>query len=578
MRHLKPLDGLALAALLALAVAWASLPLTHDDLFGHLRTGELIADQGRVPLTDPFSFTRPGTRWITHEWGFSLLTWWIWRLGGYPALIASRVLLVLAIGWVIARRALAEADQTLPRSVPWLALFLGLGLWMVAGELILRAALVSELFLALTLLFLTQFRQTGGQTGRRGWLATVAVLFFLWANLHSGVIFGLFILGLWTLEALLAAPVARRWPGLMPLFRTGPPRPYLMLLGVTIPLTLLNPNGWELWLYPFKLSRILFASGIAWDLGHFAAADPRSNSAFLLLLVLLLAGALPLQRLLALSFAEILGIATFLGLSFRSPRFLFHFAVLALPALYRLATGRELTPILRRVFPAGVAAVLVLASATAWLEHPRRLISPQLPEGAVRFLEAQGFRERIYNYQNYGGFLLWRRREPVFWDGRNDVFVSLVKEVTTTPFPEVVEKYGVEALLIAEHDFAGIAPEIPERWGLVYWDDYSAVYLRRTPEHAALLDRLELHLFPGFGGRPGLEQLARDPRLAPAARAELDRVLAAWPDNQRALYFRGVLSLYQGHLEAARQDLRAALAIRDNEQVRKVLEAIEGAQ
>lgn len=579
MRRFEILDGLALAALAALALAWASLPLTHDDLFGHLRTGAWIVEHGRVPLADPFSFTRPGARWITHEWGFSLLAWGIWRLGGYLALILTRVLLVLAIGWVIARRGIfeaAETDRDVPRSVPWLALLLGLGLWMVAAELILRAALVSELFLALTLLFLTQFRHTSGQTGRRGWLAAVVGLFFLWANLHSGVIFGLFVLGLWTLEAVLAAPVTRRRPDLAPLFRTGPPRPYLVLLGVTIPVTLLNPNGWEVWLYPFKLSRILFASGIAWDLGHFAAADPRSNSAFLLLLVLLLAGALPLRRLLALSLGEILGIATFLALSFRSPRFLFHLAILALPALYRLAASRPLTPLLRRVLPAGVAAVLALTAATAWLEHPRRLISPQLPEGAVRFLEAHGIRERVFNHQNYGGFLLWRRREPVFWDGRNDVFVSLVREVTTTPFPEVVEKYGVEALLIAEHDFAGIAPEIPERWGLVYWDDYSAVYLRRTPMHAALLDRLELRLFPGFGGRPGLEQLARDPRLAPAARGELDRVLAAWPENQRSLYFRGVLSLYQGNLEAARHDLRAALAIRDNEQVRKVLGAIEG--
>lgn len=574
MRNLKLLDGLALAALAALAVAWASLPLTHDDLFGHLRTGEWIVSNAKVPLTDPFSFTRPGTRWVTHEWGFSVLSWVIHDFGGYPALIAARVLLVLLVGWVVARRALAETEGAQPPAVPWLVLLLGLGLWMLAAELILRAALVSELFLALTLLFLTRFRR---QTGRRTWLAAIVGLFFIWANVHSGVIFGLFLLGLWTLEALLATPVTRRWPDLAPLFKAGPPRPYLILLGVTLPVTLLNPNGWEVWLYPFKLSRILFASGIAWDLGHFAAADPRSNSALLLLVVLLLAGALPLRRLLALSFAEALGIVTFFALSFRSPRLLFHFAILALPALYRLWAERDLMPLLRRAFAAGVPAVLALVAATAWLEHPRRLIAPQLPEGAARFLEAQGFRERVFNHQNYGGFLLWRRREPIFWDGRNDVFVSLVKEVTTTPFPKVVEKYGVKALLIAGHDYPGIAPEIPERWGLVYWDDFSALYLRRIPEHAELLDRLELRLFPGFGGRPGLEQLARDPRLAPAAHAELDRILGAWSENQRAHYFRGVLSLYQGDLDAARRDLRAALAIRDNEQVRKVLEVIEAA-
>ncbi|HBL26789.1 MAG TPA: cytochrome C biogenesis protein, partial [Acidobacteria bacterium] len=61
-----------------------------------------------------------------------------------------------------------------------------------------------------------------------------------------------------------------------------------------------------------------------------------------------------------------------------------------------------------------------------------------------------------------------------------------------------------------------------------------------------------------------------------AARGELDRLLAAWPENQRALYFRGLLSLYQGHLDAARNDFRAALAIRDNDQVAKALAVVEG--
>ena len=166
------------------------------------------------------------------------------------------------------------------------------------------------------------------------------------------------------------------------------------------------------------------------------------------------------QHLLRLSRHRVLALAVCLVVLCAAVPF-----IVALPALYRLWAGRELTPLLRRTFAAGAVAVLGLAAATAWLEHPKRLLAPHLPEGAVRFLEAQGFRERVFNHQNFGGFLLWRRREPIFWDGRNDVFVSLVREVTTTPFPQVVEKYGVKALLIAEHDYEGIVPEIPERWG-----------------------------------------------------------------------------------------------------------------
>lgn len=559
-RSLKLVDWLCLAALVALAAAWASRPLTHDDLFGHLRAGEWMAAHRTVPTADPFSFTRPGARWITHEWAFSLLAWAVWLAAGYPGLIAARVALVLAIGAAVGWRMKAETPER-SSSIPWIAALLGLGLWAVAAELILRAALVSELFLALTLVFLTRFRQTGEQR----FLIAIVTLFFLWGNVHSGVIFGLFVLGLFALEGA---------------FRERRPKPWLATLGAAALASLINPNGIEVWLYPFKLSRILFASGIAWDLGHFAAADPRTNTAFLILAVLLLAGLLPLEKVRELAIAEGVAIVAFFALSFRSPRFLFHFAILALPVLYRLHVRRPLrewTPGMRRIAAAATVAVLGLTAATAWLSHPRRLIAPQLPDGAARFLEANGIHGRVFNHQNYGGFLLWRTRQPVFWDGRNDVFASLVQEVTTTPFPTIVERYGIDELLITEHEFPGIQPEIPERWGLVYWDDDSAVYLRRDGRFRPLLDRLELRLFPGFGGRPGLEALARNPRFAAAARAELGRVLAVHPENQRALYFLGVISLSQGDLQRAESELGAALAVRPNEQVEKALAIVKQA-
>lgn len=550
------LGPLLLAALFALALAWATRPLTHDDLFGHLRTGEWIAEHGEVPQADPFSFTRPGARWVTHEWGFSVLTWGIWKLGGYPALIAARALLVLAIGFLLWRRTRLEADA--PLSMAWMAGLLGLGLWAVQGELILRAALASELLLALLLLLLTRFRLRGD----RRFLFAVVPLFLLWGNLHSGVIFGLYVLGLHALEALVRdrAAALRLW---------------IPVTGAAALASLLNPNGLEVWLYPFELSRILFASGIEWQLGHFEAASPRGNSALLLLVVLLLAGLLPLRRLRELPAADLAALATFLLLSFRSPRFVFHFAVLAIPALYRLHALREWSPRAARLARLAAALALAVTAGLAWSSWPGRLVAAQLPEGAVRYLEANGLGGRLFHHQNYGGFLLWRARRPIFWDGRNDVFHSLVREVTTTPFPEVVERYGIEALLITEHEYRGLRPEIPARWALVHWDDYSAVYLRRSPRFAAFLAGRELRLFPGFGGPGDVRAPSRDPLLALAARAELDRVLAASPESQRALYFRGLLSLYQGNEMAARQDWERARAIRPNEQVEKALAALE---
>jgi hypothetical protein len=228
------------------------------------------------------------------------------------------------------------------------------------------------------------------------------------------------------------------------------------------------------------------------------------------------------------------------------------------------------------VLPVGAGAVA--GAAAAWMRRPPAaggLIAEHFPQAAARFVAAQGIAgpgDRLFNHQNWGGFLGWRLRVPVFWDGRNDVFAELVREVATQPFGRTASRYRLDYLVIAEHDFPGIEPEIAAgRWGLVFWDDFSAVYLRREPRYAAQLAGFELRLFPPFGGRPGLRGLAADPRLAAAARGELAQVLAANPANQRALYFRGLISLYQGDLRRGAGDLLAARRIRPNEQIDQVL-------
>jgi hypothetical protein len=634
--------------LAALALAWSLQPLWHDDLFWHLRTGEWIAAHHRVPLADLFSYTRHGARWVTHEWGFSLLSWLVWRAAGAGGLVLLGAALALAVFAAVAWRALDLAagagdapprPQRRPSHVLLLAALLGLGMWAAAPEIFLRAALAGELLLALSLAALTRYRRTG----RRRWLAVQAPLFLVWANLHSGVVFGLYILALAALDAWVtggrpaasataAAPAAgaapagaedaspasaaaadrrmpRRLSGRMPGRRRGwrAAAPYLATFGAALALTLVNPNGADAPLYPVLLGRILFASGIPWELGHFTAAAPAGPSAALwLLLVLLLLALLPPRQARRLSLFEAAAIASFALLALRSHRFVFDLVVIGLPPLYMLlvtpppqaaaGAGAEDDPaagLSRRLGLAGrpaaaaalaalvllPAAPAVVASAAAgWLRRPPvagGLIAEPFPAAALRFVVARGIAgpaDRIFNHQNYGGFIGWRLRAPVFWDGRNDVFAELVREVAENPFGVTARRWGVDYLLITEHEYPGIQPEVAAgRWGLVYWDDFCAIYLRRGPRYAAQLARLEMRLFPPFGGRSGLAALAADAAQAAAARAELGRLLAANPENQRALYFAGTLSLYRGQLRAAAAELAAARRIRPSEDVDRAL-------
>ena len=59
---------------IALCVALFARPhgletlLADGDTGWHIRTGELILSSGRVPVADPFSFSRPGAPWFAWEW------------------------------------------------------------------------------------------------------------------------------------------------------------------------------------------------------------------------------------------------------------------------------------------------------------------------------------------------------------------------------------------------------------------------------------------------------------------------------------------------------------------------------
>ncbi len=573
-----------LAALLVLLLAFALQPLVHDDLFWHLRTGQWIAAHHRVPLTDLFSYTRFGARWITHEWGFSLLSHLVWRAGGAGGLVLLTVLLTAGTFAAVAWRALALAPPAAdgpgrrPASHRLLLLaLLALGLWAGSPEIFLRAALAGELLLALALAAITAY----GRSGRRRWLVALAALFWVWANVHSGVLFGLLILALYALEAAVRRAAATAlWLG---------------TLAAAAALTLVNPNGLDAPLYPLLLSRILFASGIPWELGHFTAAAPAGPTAALwLLAVLLLLALLPLAQVRRLGGAEAATMAFFALASVRSHRFVFDLVVVALPTLYKLLVLPPPSPPssgaarLRGLAgrPALAAAVallfllplapLPLTAAAAWARRPPAaggLIAEPFPEAALRFVVRQGIagpHDRIFNAQNLGGFIGWRLGVPVFWDGRNDVFAELVRQVATTPFGLTASRHQFDYLLITEHDLPGIQPEIAAgRWGLVYWDDFNALYLRRDQRYAPLLARLELRLLPPFGGSPGLSAwiAAAGAPAAAAARAELAQVLAANPANQRALYFSAVISLDRGEPRRAAQELAAAARIRPSEEV-----------
>ena len=572
--RLATLLGLGLT--LALAAVWGARPLIHDDLFFHLSTGDFVVEHHRVPTTDPFSFTRAGERWVSHEWGFGLLAYGAHAVGDYRGLVALKSLLAMSIAALLFLLMLRMAGRDRWKFAVYLVPLLALGLWAIDEQLILRPSLVSCLLLLLLLHLLLSFDQTG-----HWWtFAGIIGLFFLWGNLHSEVLFGLFVLGLVTLEAVLGRVSFLEGSPWRSLLRASPEMPYLRLLVLSVVATLVNPNGIQVLLYPFRVVRFLSLGGMDLQLGHFTGATPQMQPAFFLLLVLLLLALLPLrEQLHRISLTQVVTVGVFLLLSLSSHRFIFYFVLLALPtmamlfqpAMQMLDDSRHYR-LLRNLLRAMVLLIVGSAVVAGWRGKPAGPISRHFPEGAVRFLQEEGVDGRVFNHQNYGGYLHWRLKRPIFWDGRALLFEPLMRRLPGTPLEEATREWGLDHLVLTEHEFKDLATQLTtDHWGLVYWDDFAALYLRRLPRFEPVLESRELTLLPAFGGVTGLNLLAGNPDHAAAARRELDQILDLEPLSQRALYLKGLISYYRQEYLQAEAELQAAAAVGPNTYVLNAL-------
>jgi hypothetical protein len=151
-----------------------------SDLWWHLANGQWIWEHRSIPLTDPYSFSAHGQRWLNHAW-LSDLIYYIWiRIGGlyslawwkWAILIATFLSLMIAL-----RRATGD----------WISSYLAslFALIVAVPFLDMRPQLYS--FLGYSVLLYCAL-------DRRRPLRLLPLLFLIWVNLHPFTYFGLIAL------------------------------------------------------------------------------------------------------------------------------------------------------------------------------------------------------------------------------------------------------------------------------------------------------------------------------------------------------------------------------------------------
>jgi hypothetical protein len=410
-------------ALFALALVVMAVRETLDpDMWWHLRTGEVIVERG-LPRQDIFSFTVPDHEWITHEWLSQVVMWLAYQAAGLPGLSLLFGGLTALAFWLVYR-----ACPGRPYLAPFVVLLAAIASALVWGA----RPQTFNILLAAAFVYLVEgvrARRLGGR-----WLWLLPPLTILWANLHSGYLFGVaLILAYVAGDALSLVTGTRPTAGL----NWSAVRRLLAMAGASLLAALANPSGYRLWIYPFPT----LGSGAMQDYILEWQSPDFHQAIFWPFAVLV---ALGVAAWLAApgrpTWSDLILFGGTAAAGFLSARHVPLFAVVAPPIVCRalvaaLAERRLVASLLapaqtpapgRLALVNGALLLLALLAAAGLiitrLGNNEAAIARFYPVAAVDYLDASGLAdERGYNSYNWGGYLIWRG-VPVFVDGRADVY------------------------------------------------------------------------------------------------------------------------------------------------------------
>jgi hypothetical protein len=507
----KALYRALLILLLTLLFLTSLRPVFSNDIWLHLKVGELIAnDHWQLPKEDPFSYTNSGRPWILHEWMAQLIFFQTYEFAGFTGL-----------------RFLRSAVETLTLALFFFAAYrhtgryvMSLGIMLVIAYLMrtrfhIRPEIFSHLFMAL--FFLTYFTMKKYKT----WLLMPVCLgFILWVNTHSFMVIVIAILSIglvsrglasmWALKEAVAKPSGTKFKAAM--------------LALGIMAVFVTPRAGDSLDYVFSGAQIARNYIMEWQ-PIFMSLQKAT--------FLTLRGAIAFPMLLKIVVLSIitlfLGSLTWSILSKRLPRWPLDHAlvglmmiVMALSAIrfvwlltvpllltahYFSAAFDTIERTRKKAFTPKIAGWLLLSTGTLFWIHTgittiplnmrQTIENDRYPTSIAHILKQVHLDGRMFNPYGWGSYLIFQLFPDykVFLDGRTVLHGPRLLQDHYTILHEnkgyqgLINKTYQFDFMILPKEYGMIASLPADSWVLLFEDYNSSLYLRRDQKNRPNLDR-----------------------------------------------------------------------------------------
>jgi hypothetical protein len=485
--------GLFLSAVMLAAAFPLTSPIRDPDFWWHLRSGQLILQNGGLLHTDPFTYTVSSHVWTMHEWLSEVLFALLYKWAGLAAIIAF----LSVVSWlgVLCIFARARFDRPGP-----FVLGGGMILAVVAGYPIWgpRAQMITFAFACLTLLLVEHHLRRGGRVA-----LLLIPMFLLWGNLHSG-----FLIGLGFIAVVVVAEAVAL---LLHLENRAPARrvrQLALLLLASLVVCAVNLNGPSIILYPFGTlgSAAQQSLILEWHSPDFHDWSVRIFGVMLLSLVALIV----VNRSIRLRDAALVLVT--IALSLQSVRHIALFVAASTPVWINQAdmlAGRLHSRSRQKLPPVGMRVVswVTLVGAVLAIYIGARLVpsmrtredslfyAQDFPVCAARWLAADPLPLRIFNQYGEGGYLAYRLsahgdRVYIFGDAAlmgDQLLINDGDVESVTPrWDSIVRSAGTDIVLYDTNTaLANVMVHAPD-WVKVYSDPHNVAFAPR--DRVAALD------------------------------------------------------------------------------------------
>jgi len=511
-----------LAFLMPLFFIFVKLTGTHillgdGDTGWHIRTGQWILANGRVPHADIFSFSRPGAPWFAWEWLWDMLFAAIHQYGGLASVVIASLAIICLTSAGLFRLTRRKSNNgfvaiavtllaTGACSIHWLA----------------RPHLFTQLFLVIALHITGRAAGDGTIVARGKLLAWLVPMTLLWTNLHGGF-FVIFLVLLCYIggNLLNAALEADREKRAQYLRFTAP---WVFTALGCFAVTFINPYGWQL-----HKHIVQYLSDTA-QIDHIVEFQPvnfhhPTSAYFEPLMILALLTALWDAR--NRRFADVFLNLGWLHLALIAQRNIPLFAIAASPLVARgVASAIDASRDARVARWLRAIAVWFSTSSTEFEETDRiprmhllsvasfafigaLLLTPRpasakftpaydpgsYPERALGVLRTEET-HHIFSDDEWGDYLLYHLypSKRVFIDGRSDFYGDDFNQVyldlmgLKPGWQKTLDKYSIDTVVLSPRFALTSALKISRDWRVAY-DDGVAVVFRRTAQGRSRLTR-----------------------------------------------------------------------------------------